>query len=126
MYETGDLVTMDENRIIHYVGRSDSQVKVQGYRIELGEIEVAISADDNINEAAALVVYGERPMIVAAVSLVRNEDLKAIQIRVLKHCLSILPKYMAPERIEVFQEIPHNFNGKIDRGAVRDKLENKK
>lgn len=123
MYETGDLVTMDDDGIIHYVGRSDSQVKVQGYRIELGEIEVALCGDDNINAAAVVVLQGERPMIVAGVALIHEESLDDMRSRVLEHCSSLLPKYMVPERIKVFDELPHNANGKIDRAAVRDAFE---
>ncbi|CAF4440552.1 unnamed protein product, partial [Adineta steineri] len=34
-YKTGDLVQMDSNGLIHYVGRRDFQVKLRGQRIEL-------------------------------------------------------------------------------------------
>ncbi|CAF1585046.1 unnamed protein product, partial [Adineta steineri] len=38
-YRTGDLVTMDNNGLLHYHGRKDHQIKLHGQRIELGEIE---------------------------------------------------------------------------------------
>ncbi|CAF4177168.1 unnamed protein product, partial [Adineta steineri] len=38
-YRTGDLVTMDNNGLLHYQGRKDHQIKLHGQRIELGEIE---------------------------------------------------------------------------------------
>src|SRR3712207_8340594 len=34
-YLTGDLCMADEEGDIYYIGRKDSQVKIQGYRIEL-------------------------------------------------------------------------------------------
>ncbi|CAF4184455.1 unnamed protein product, partial [Adineta steineri] len=38
-YRTGDLVTIDNNGLLHYQGRKDHQIKLHGQRIELGEIE---------------------------------------------------------------------------------------
>ena len=39
MYKTGDLMSWSEQGALMYMGRSDSQVKVNGHRMELGEIE---------------------------------------------------------------------------------------
>jgi len=39
IYKTGDIVRFVGNGEIEYIGRNDSQVKVNGYRIELEEIE---------------------------------------------------------------------------------------
>ncbi|CAF1590439.1 unnamed protein product, partial [Adineta steineri] len=38
-YKTGDLITIDNNGLLHYQGRKDHQIKLHGQRIELGEIE---------------------------------------------------------------------------------------
>ena len=35
-YRTGDLVRMDNNGLLHYLGRKDHQIKLHGQRIELG------------------------------------------------------------------------------------------
>ena len=43
MYKTGDLVKVESNGSLIYVGRKDSQVKLHGQRIELGEIEYHLS-----------------------------------------------------------------------------------
>src|SRR3712207_842161 len=39
-YLTGDLCMADEEGDIYYIGRKDSQVKIQGYRIEIGRAHV--------------------------------------------------------------------------------------
>ncbi|CAF4255047.1 unnamed protein product, partial [Adineta steineri] len=52
-YRTGDLVTMDNNGLLHYQGRKDHQIKLHGQRIELGEIERCLL---NITSISACVV----------------------------------------------------------------------
>ncbi len=43
IYDTGDLVRLNSNGEIDYLGRKDQQVKIDGVRIELGEIEAALA-----------------------------------------------------------------------------------
>ncbi|CAF4123461.1 unnamed protein product, partial [Adineta steineri] len=52
-YRTGDLVTIDNNGLLHYQGRKDHQIKLHGQRIELGEIERSLL---NITSISACVV----------------------------------------------------------------------
>jgi amino acid adenylation domain-containing protein/non-ribosomal peptide synthase protein (TIGR01720 family) len=39
LYKTGDLVRYNEDGSLEFIGRKDSQVKINGQRVELGEIE---------------------------------------------------------------------------------------
>ncbi len=41
LYKTGDWVRKDENGMVVYCGRKDSQVKIRGHRVELDEIRDA-------------------------------------------------------------------------------------
>lgn len=43
MYKTGDVGRYHKDGEIEFLGRSDSQIKLNGHRIELGEIEYAIN-----------------------------------------------------------------------------------
>ncbi|MCW8128235.1 non-ribosomal peptide synthetase [Microbulbifer halophilus] len=51
LYRTGDLGRYLPDGSIEFLGREDSQVKVQGYRVELGEIEVALLRQPLVREA---------------------------------------------------------------------------
>src|SRR5205085_10618834 len=51
LYRTGDLGRWAECRVLEYLGRNDSQVKVRGYRIELGEIEAALAGVEGVKAA---------------------------------------------------------------------------
>ncbi len=47
-YRTGDLVRFNDNGLLEYLGRTDSQLKVSGYRIEPGEIESALNRHPDV------------------------------------------------------------------------------
>lgn len=53
MYKTGDLVRMNDEGDLEYLGREDEQVKISGRRIELGEIEAALNQIDGIDSSIA-------------------------------------------------------------------------
>lgn len=54
MYKTGDKGKYGEDGNVIFLGREDSQVKLNGYRIELGEIEAAIRQVPGIAQAVAV------------------------------------------------------------------------
>ncbi|HVR09591.1 MAG TPA: amino acid adenylation domain-containing protein, partial [Thermoanaerobaculia bacterium] len=60
LYRTGDLGRWLPGGDIEFLGREDTQVKVQGYRIELGEIEAALERLPEVRSAAAAAVGPDR------------------------------------------------------------------
>lgn len=60
VYKTGDLVRWMPNGEIAFIGRNDSQVKLNGYRIELGEVEDLMARFEGVIMAAAKVFKGRR------------------------------------------------------------------
>jgi pyochelin synthetase len=55
LYRTGDLGRYLPGGDIEFLGRADSQVKLNGHRIELGEIAAALERQDGVREALATV-----------------------------------------------------------------------
>jgi len=49
-YKTGDLMKLKPNGNFEYVGRKDSQVKVNGYRVELEEIEKTLAKVSGVKD----------------------------------------------------------------------------
>ena len=74
-YRTGDLGRYLPDGNIEFLGREDSQVKVQGYRIELGDIEAALQSHPLIGAAAvnAIGEYQDSKTLVAYV-VARNAN----------------------------------------------------
>lgn len=62
MYKTGDLVRYNSDGSVSYIGRKDTQIKLNGQRIELGEIEFHVSKNfpENIQSAVELVAPSSR------------------------------------------------------------------
>ncbi|CAF0798704.1 unnamed protein product [Adineta steineri] len=107
-YQTGDLVTMDNNGLLHYQGRKDHQIKLHGQRIELGEIERCLL---NITSISACVVMKWNDDYLVA--YVQSSDTNEVQLR--EHCQSHLPPHMIPSLFITLDKLPLNPNGKIDR-----------
>ncbi|CAF4103696.1 unnamed protein product, partial [Adineta steineri] len=106
-YRTGDLVRMDNNGLIHYVGRKDHQIKLHGQRIELDEIEQCLLRTSI--SACVVIKWGDDHLI----AYVQSFDIDEKQLR--KHSQSHLPPHMIPSLFVILDKFPLTANGKIDR-----------
>ena len=107
-YRTGDLARLDNNGLIHYLGRKDHQIKLRGQRIELGEIERCLLNMPSIS-ACVVMKWDDDHLVGYVQSSTVNED----ELR--EHCQSHLPPHMVPSLFVVLEKLPLNANGKIDR-----------
>jgi acyl-coenzyme A synthetase/AMP-(fatty) acid ligase len=112
IYRTGDLASVDEGGLFHYLGRADSQIKSRGYRIELGEIEAALGVVAGVRECAVVGVeaeeFGGVAICAAYVGEIGPPELR-------RELSAALPSYMLPARWLELDVLPKNQNGKIDR-----------
>ncbi len=120
IYRTGDLGYVNDEGLIMYLGRMDTQVKVKGNRIELGEIENAAMCVGGIKGACA-VLDSEKQQIVLFI-----ESCEAFKLRKLNQELKkYIPAYMLPSELIVMDKFPHTANDKIDRVTLKKSLENR-
>ncbi len=112
LYDTGDYGRYDSNGVIEFLGRLDTQVKVNGYRIELGDIESAFHKI-GIPEVV-IIAYGDKMENKKLLGFVKSrEELKESWIA--EKLKDLLPLYCVPEKIFVLKEFPVTSNNKIDR-----------
>ncbi len=124
LYRTGDLVRRGADDLLHYLGRSDFQVKLRGYRIELGEIEQRLASHEDVAEAVVVAreLHPGQPALVAYIVarpgvFVDNDPRLRARLRheLVRHLRESLPEYMLPAYTMFLERFPLTLNGKVDR-----------
>jgi len=117
IYRTGDIVFVNEQLEIIFVGRKDFQIKHLGYRIELGEIEhLILSVFNSIN---ACVLYDQSKSNIVLI-YESNLEISITEFRV--KLIKILSKYMIPTQYIRIGNLPLTASGKIDRAFLNKKI----
>lgn len=114
-YLTGDLATMDSHGIIEFVGRIDSQIKINGNRVELHEIERVLERHPDVKQAVAYYDSQDTALYAFVVPIAAaGFDSNTLGKWLEEH----LPRYMWPRRIVPIERTILNQNHKVDRKAV--------
>ena len=114
-YRTGDLCRSDQEGTVLYLGRIDSQVKIDGHRIELEEIEFRAREFCGDNQVAAVANASETGHHFI-ILFVESDNTKTAGLA--EHLQANLPPYMMPREIVAAPLFPQNSNGKIDRKVL--------
>jgi len=116
---SGDLVKMDEDGFLYYVGRRDTMIKSSGYRISPTEVEETLFQSGQVRHAAVIGVPDEvlGQTIKAFVVPLNGEPVNTDQL--ITFCSSQIPRYMVPKAVEVLPELPKTSSGKVDYPALR-------
>lgn len=116
---SGDLVKMDEDGFLYFVGRRDTMIKSSGFRISPTEVEEALFSSKKLRGAAVIGIPDEiLGQTIKAYVVPRDGDPLDTQA-LLAHCSEKLPRYMVPKTLEVLQELPKTSSGKVDYPALR-------
>ncbi|MFH8609681.1 non-ribosomal peptide synthase/polyketide synthase [Streptomyces sp. NPDC018029] len=119
MYRTGDLVRRDSAGELHYLGRTDHQLKLRGHRIEAGEVEATLVRHPGVLDAVVTVREDEPglPRLVAhLLTAPEAEPANPAELREL--AARSLPATMVPSAFVVLDRFPLTENGKTDRAAL--------
>jgi acyl-CoA synthetase (AMP-forming)/AMP-acid ligase II len=123
-FHTGDLVRVDAEGFVYFVGRLSAMIKTGGANVSAAEVEKAISS---VTDGAPAYVIGipdaQRGQVVAAVVVVEPDGAarfdEAALIALLKKDLSA---YKIPKRFVALRsaEVPLLSSGKVDMRRLRD------
>ncbi|MGW3178997.1 non-ribosomal peptide synthase/polyketide synthase [Kitasatospora sp. NPDC001119] len=119
MYRTGDLVRRDRHGELHYLGRTDHQLKLRGHRIEAGEVEAVLARHPAVLDAVVSIREDEPglPRLVAHLLAAPGaEPPTAAELRAL--AARALPGPMVPTAFAVLERFPLTASGKTDRAAL--------
>lgn len=111
-YKSGDLVRINQNNEIEYLGRKDNQVKIRGLRIELGEVENVIANTPGINLCVAASIDDQYLCLYYTSSTSIPEE------TVREYAKEHLAHYMVPDIYMLLDRMPMTINQKIDRKAL--------
>lgn len=124
-YRTGDLGKC-HNGLFYYQGRRDFQLKYKGYRIELEDIDHNIEQLALVEHASVVAkLTGTKVQSLVAYVVVKEHPYeKMTQLtQQLKQELGLLVNdYMVPTRWIYVDELPLSLNGKIDRKALMNEV----
>jgi acetyl-CoA synthetase len=122
LYRSGDVVFVDDEGYLTFVGRSDDVFKSSDYRISPFELESVLLEHDAVAEAA--VVPSPDPIRLAIpkayVLLVAGvERTPETALSIFRHLHTRLAPFKRIRRIELVTELPKTISGKIRRVQLR-------
>jgi acyl-CoA ligase (AMP-forming) (exosortase A-associated) len=119
---SGDMVRIDSEGLLYFIGRNDEMIKSAGNRISPTEIEDVLYETGMVQSAVAMGIphdiYGQSIAVVIAPKAGQEFSLEIMMDR----CKAIMPVYMIPSVVEVWTTIPINGTGKLDRSLVKQRV----
>ncbi|KAM5438484.1 NRPS cluster protein [Microsporum ferrugineum] len=142
VYKTGDLAKYREDGNIYFMGRRDTQAKINGQRIEFGEIESLISKITGQRYRAIVEVIPlkdeEQPTLIASIAHVKTScssrrlegkfvtqltpDFAKLAKSLSQQLATWLPRYMIPSLFLPIRSIPLTIHGKTNRKILRTEI----
>ena len=116
---TGDMARMDEEGFIYLVDRKKDVIISGGENIYPVQVEDFLHHHDAIKDVAVIGLPDERLGEIAAAIIQLKRGQHCTEAEILEYCTA-LPRYKRPRRI-VFDSVPRNATGKIDKPALRKK-----
>ncbi|MBI2216461.1 MAG: acyl-CoA ligase (AMP-forming), exosortase A system-associated [Candidatus Rokubacteria bacterium] len=116
---SGDLVTMDEDGFLYYIGRRDTMIKSSGFRISPTEVEEILFSSGRLRGAAVIGIPDDILGQAVKAFVVAREGERLDTASLMEFCATRMPRYMVPAAIEVLDELPKTGTGKVDYPALR-------
>jgi len=117
---TGDMVKEDSDGFIYIVDRKKDVVITGGENIYPVEIEAVLQGHPKIHDAAVIGLPDERLGEIAAAIIKVKPGQTLTEAEVMAFAEQNLPRYKRPRRI-IFDEVPRNPTGKIEKPKLRHK-----
>jgi amino acid adenylation domain-containing protein len=118
LYRTGDLARVRADGELVYLGRNDSQVKINGFRIELGEVEAAMAEAPGVKQSCVVAhTDGDGTQRLAAYFVAApGAELTASFLG--RFFAGRVPAHMRPSSYTRLAALPLTVNGKLNASAL--------
>jgi long-chain acyl-CoA synthetase len=119
---TGDMARVDADGFIFIVERGRDFIKAMGHRVSPAEIEDVLAEIPEIVEAAVVGVPDDLcgEAVHAFVSVAPGARMTVDDVK--SRCAARLPNYKVPRDVEFIKYMPKNASGKVDKAALRGKI----
>ncbi len=120
-YHSSDLVTVDDEGYITYVGRTDDVFKASDYKISPFELESALIEHPAVVEAAVVPAPDPIRLAVPKAYVKLAEGYapdRDTALSILRHAKERLAPYLRVRRVE-FSDLPKTISGKVRRVVLR-------
>ena len=120
---TGDVAKIDSQQYVMIADRSKDLIKSGGEWISSVDLENHIVAMPGVAQAAVVArphpKWDERPVAL----VIMSDGVELNSEAVIEHCSSIFAKWQLPDEIIETKNIPLTSTGKIDKKAIRAKMD---
>jgi acyl-CoA ligase (AMP-forming) (exosortase A-associated) len=114
---SGDIVRVDEDGDLWFVGRNDAMIKTSGFRLSPEEVEEHVSRSGLVSDVVAFGVEDDLLGEVVHVAVTPLRDLDVATL--MKHCRQTMAHYMVPREFHVWRAaMPRTASGKLSRPDV--------
>jgi fatty-acyl-CoA synthase len=110
-----DLVTVDAQGFVKYVGRLKLMAKVGGENVALEEVENVVTEHEAVNHCAAVGITDERKGEAVRIYVMARTDLSLCEEDLRLWLKPRLAHFKIPREIAFVNELPRLANGKLDR-----------
>jgi len=116
---SGDLVKMDDEGFLYFVGRRDTMIKSSGFRVSPTEVEEVLFQTGKLQEAAVIGLPDEILGQAIKAFVVKRDGESVTEEDLISYCAARLPRHMHPKIVQILESLPKTPSGKVDYPYLR-------
>jgi benzoate-CoA ligase family protein len=118
---TGDLISVDRDGFVTYVGRGDDALKVKGKWLLPAEVESCLLEHPAVTECAVVGSPDRDGLVKPVAFVVASSADPALADELQRFVLDRLEPYKHPRQVVVVDDLPRTHLGKVDRTALKQR-----
>ncbi len=122
-FNTKDIGFLNEYGKLTLSGRQSEMIIVSGFNVYPAEVEDVLNNFAEVKEAAVLGVPSSSTGEIAIAFIVLEAGQFVVKTEIMNRCHKLLAGYKVPRRIHVVTDLPKTLIGKIDKGALLQKYQ---
>ena len=117
---SGDLVTLDAEGYLYFVGRKDTLIKSRGVRVSPDEIESCVYTSGLASQVVSFAIPADDNQHHVVLAVVPHDPDRFDEALLEAFCKKEMPEYMQPHRIWRIDAMPLTTSGKPDRQRIQE------